>query len=450
MISWPPPDASPALVETYRRFLLTQTNEHNAKLGEIDRELAQKEAEAETITATMAKLEAIIPPLQERTNMRKNLFDRDLGSKIAYLNELQDLIGQQNELLVQKSRRHEVEVAVSVLKETRAKTDAEYQRALSDDLAKAEQKAAGLSQDAIKAERKAGLQFLTASVDGVVQQLAVHTVGGVVTPAQALAVVVPLDANLEIEAMVSNRDIGFISPGQEAEIKVDTFNFTRYGLLHGHVLSVSRDAVSGEKNAENSRDKEFDAKHAGRDEETGPAYAARVALDRTQMQVEGRTAQLEPGMSVTVEIKTGSRRIISYLLSPLLRYKQEVLREDEATGPHRVAASEPPSRERTASRKLAGDSASHARSDPFATSRVEPAASPFTPETTDTLNQRPQGRDRDERKLAEPGNSTDALMKPKPSEAAPMSMPLTPASQPAAPAMPRVPVRLRRAFGNRQ
>ena len=227
----PPPDASPPLVETYRRFLLTQTSEHNAKLAEIDRELAQKEAEGETISATMAKLQAIIPPLQERTNMRKNLFDRDLGSKIAYLNELQDLIGQQNELLVQKSRRHEIDAAVSVLKETRAKTEAEYQRALFDDLAKAEQKVAGLSQDAIKAERKAGLQLLTAPVDGVVQQLAVHTVGGVVTPAQALAVVVPLDANLEIEAMVSNRDIGFVSPGQEAEIKVDTFNFTRYGLL---------------------------------------------------------------------------------------------------------------------------------------------------------------------------------------------------------------------------
>ena len=74
------------------------------------------------------------------------------------------------------------------------------------------------------------------------QQLAVHTVGGVVTPAQALLVIVPSDSQLEIEAMVSNRDIGFVHPGQEAEIKVDTFNFTRYGLLHGKVLSVSQDA----------------------------------------------------------------------------------------------------------------------------------------------------------------------------------------------------------------
>ena len=324
----PPPDAPQASVETYRRFLLTQTSEHNAKLAEIDRELAQKEAEGETISATLGKLQAIIPPLQERTNMRKNLFDRDLGSKIAYLNELQDLIGQQNELLVQKSRRHEIDAAVSVLKETRAKTEAEYRRALFDDLAKAEQKAAGLSQDVIKAERRAGLQVLTAPVDGIVQQLAVHTVGGVVTPAQALAVVVPLDGDLEIEAMVSNRDIGFVSPGQEAEIKVDTFNFTRYGLLHGRVLSVSRDAVSSDKNGENARDPKAATENSSDDaKRSEPAYTARVALDRTQMQVDGRTAQLAPGMSVTVEIKTGSRRIIGYLLSPLLRYQQEVMRE---------------------------------------------------------------------------------------------------------------------------
>lgn len=115
-----------------------------------------------------------------------------------------------------------------------------------DALAKAEQKAGALAQDNIKAERRTRLQRLTAPVDGVVQQLAVHTVGGVVTPAQALAVVVPSEARLEIEASVSNRDIGFIRAGQQAEVKVDTFKFTRYGLLRGEVINVSSDAVARE------------------------------------------------------------------------------------------------------------------------------------------------------------------------------------------------------------
>src|SRR5262245_18327863 len=114
---------------------------------------------------------------------------------------------------------------------------------VSDELAKVEHKANGPTHDLIKAEQKTALQQLAAPVDGVVQQLAIHTIGGVVTPAQSLLVVVPSDSRLEIEAMVSNRDIGFVQPGQDTEIKIDTFNFTRYGLLHGQVLSVSQDAI---------------------------------------------------------------------------------------------------------------------------------------------------------------------------------------------------------------
>ena len=153
--------------------------------------------------------------------------DKQLGSKIIYLEVLQLLVEQRGELSVQKSHLHEVDAAVAAIREARRQAVAEYRHKLSDELAKAEQKANGLTQDLIKAEQRTRLQLLTAPVDGVVQQLAIHTVGGVVTPAQALVAVVPGDSRLEIDAMVSNRDIGFVHPGQAAEIKVDTFNFTR-------------------------------------------------------------------------------------------------------------------------------------------------------------------------------------------------------------------------------
>jgi hemolysin D len=130
--------------------------------------------------------------------------------------------------------------------------------------------------------------------------------------------------------MVPNRDIGFVHPGESAEIKVDTFNFTRYGLLHGEVLSVSQDAITRDR----PQDKSDAAAQATSDSDTSSepkgqelVYAARVSLDRTQMQIDGRLVKLAPGMAVTVEIKTGSRRVIDYLLSPLLRYKQASLRE---------------------------------------------------------------------------------------------------------------------------
>jgi hemolysin D len=163
---------------------------------------------------------------------------------------------------------------------------------------------------------------------GVVQQLSVHTIGGVVTPAQPLLVVVPFVTHLEIEAMMSNRDIGFVHEGQKAEIKVDTFNFTRYGLLHGEVINVSQDAIARGMQQDKSGDK-VQGTEVSSSEPKGQelSYAARVSLDRTQMQVEEKLVNLSPGMAATVEIKTGSRRIISYLLSPLLRYKQEMLRE---------------------------------------------------------------------------------------------------------------------------
>jgi hemolysin D len=324
-----PPTAAPReLIEMHRNYLLSQTAEQNSKLAEIDRQIAQKEVERETIAAGVAGLQAAIPIVQERVDVRKYLYSKELGSKITYLTDLQDLVGKQHDLEVQKSKYREAEGTVATLRETRAKTVTTYRRSLFEELAKAEQKAAALAQDVIKAGERTKLQLLTAPVDGAVQQLAVHTIGGIVTPAQALAVVVPLDSHLEIEAMVSNRDIGFVYAGQAAEIKLDTFNFTRYGLLHGEVLSVSQDAISRDK----PQDRANDAPRGTDPSSSEPKgqelqYAARVSLDRTQMPIEDKVVNLSPGMAVTVEIKTGSRRIISYLLSPLLRYKQEVLRE---------------------------------------------------------------------------------------------------------------------------
>jgi hemolysin D len=183
-----------------------------------------------------------------------------------------------------------------------------------------------LAEDLIRAQQRTKLQLLSAPVDGMVQQLAVHTVGGVVTPAQTLLVIAPTDSRLEIEAMVSNRDIGFVHAGQEVEIKVDTFSFTRYGVIRGEVLSVSQDAIVRDRPQDKSSDPV-----AQRDssEPSGQelVFAARVSLDKSQIQVEDGFVNLSPGMAVTVEMKTGARRIISYLLSPLLNYRQSSLRE---------------------------------------------------------------------------------------------------------------------------
>src|SRR5215470_193002 len=117
----PPDDAPPDLIQMHRRFLVSQTVEQNAKLAAIDRQVAQKEAERATIKASIEKLKAIIPPLQERVDIRKYLFNKELGSKLIYLTELQDLVGQRQEILVQQSRYSEADAAIAALVETRSK-----------------------------------------------------------------------------------------------------------------------------------------------------------------------------------------------------------------------------------------------------------------------------------------------------------------------------------------
>ena len=322
----PPQGASSELVETERELLRNQVSEHRAKLAVLQRQQAGKEAERAAIASTMAKLEAVIPIIQERAEIRETLYHHTTGSKWNYLEILQSLTEQKKELEVQKNRLTQAEQALAEIIAKREEASAEFGRTLSKELTEAQRKTSEFAEGLIKAEERVRLQVLTTPIDGVVQQLSVHTIGGVVTAAQTLLVLVPQESQLEIEAMVSNRDIGFVRAGQPAKVKIDTFNYTRYGLLQGTVLSVSGDAITRDKQQPNGKPPDADGSTS---EPKGQElnYAARVSLDRTQMQVEDKLVNLSPGMAVTVDIRTGSRRIISYLLSPLLKYRQESLRE---------------------------------------------------------------------------------------------------------------------------
>jgi hemolysin D len=164
---------------------------------------------------------------------------------------------------------------------------------------------------------------LRSPIDGVVDQLAVHTLHGVVTPAEHLMIVVPDSRNLMVEAHLANRDVGFVHTGQAVKVKVETFSFTRYGLLEGRVVGVSRDVIS-----EDERQSSGDPMAAQGGARIGsPTYVARIALAKTSMMIDGRREQLQPGMTITAEIRTGNRTIIDYLLSPLARRSQESLHE---------------------------------------------------------------------------------------------------------------------------
>jgi hemolysin D len=325
----PPEGATDIQIKLQKSMLTNLVDEIRAKLGDLDQQIAQNAGNRDAVASTITKLTESIPYLEKRAQARKSLVDKGYGSKLDYLTTQQDLIEHQQELQVQKGRLAEAEGAIASHKQQRRQAEDEYRHANLKDLAEAEQKSTSLHEQLLQAAQKYRLQTLTAPVDGTVQQLAVHTEGGVVTPAQVLMSIVPADSHLEIEAMVSNKDIGFVHAGEDAEIKIDTFNFTRYGLLHGKVQSVSQDAIVREKLQDKSADKQRAGDETDSSEPAGQelVYSARVSLDKAQMQIDDRLVNLGPGMAITVEIKTGSRHIIEYLLSPLMRHKQQALRE---------------------------------------------------------------------------------------------------------------------------
>jgi len=176
-----------------------------------------------------------------------------------------------------------------------------------DALTEGDRAAAASHQDAIRSAAHSRLLKLTAPVEGTVQQLTIHTVGGVVPAAQPLMQIVPKENRVEVEAFIENKDVGFVQEGQSAAVKIDAFDYTKYGTISGKVVHVSRDAIQ--------------------DEKQGLIYSTKVALDKSSILVNGREMPLSAGMSVRVEIKTGDRRIIEYVLSPLIQHKRESLNE---------------------------------------------------------------------------------------------------------------------------
>ncbi|HET9717347.1 MAG TPA: HlyD family type I secretion periplasmic adaptor subunit [Pseudolabrys sp.] len=324
-----PPEASMYQVARTRAAMVAQLDQQAAKLASLDQQIMQKRAEAEEVATVIAKLNASLPLVEETAGIREKVMRMEFGNRVAYLDAQLKLIETRHELTAQQRRAAEVAAAIKALEWEQQRAKAEYAQGIVTDLADAEQKAGQLAEDMRKADKRIKDQTLRAPIDGTVQQLVIHTVGGVVTPAQALMVIVPEEDGVEIEATVPNRDIGFVHEGDEAEIKVDTFNFTKYGLLHGKVLSISRDAVIRDKSNRLAVGDKQGAQSDASSEPPGQElnYVARVSLDRTRMQIEDKNINLEPGMAVTVEIKTGRRRIIEYVLSPILRYRQESLRE---------------------------------------------------------------------------------------------------------------------------
>lgn len=300
--TWPAQEAAAA-----RTQLAAEWNDVAAKMEKQASEVARRQAEVSTARELIAKLESTLPLAREREKDVARLVAEGFMANHAGQDRTRERIELERDLATQRARLGEAQAGLRESEAARAAYLAETRRVLREREAQADLKRGQLAQERAKATMREQLTVLRAPVSGTVQQLAVHTSGGVVTEAQTLMVIVPREAEVTAEVTVENKDVGFVAAGQVAEVKLETFPFTRYGTIPATVTRMAADAVA--------------------DEKRGAFFPATLTLAKKTIDIDGKAVRLAPGMNVTAEIKTGRRKVIDYLLAPVRQMRDESLRE---------------------------------------------------------------------------------------------------------------------------
>lgn len=289
------------------QLLENERAEYERRLEAAALAVRQRRAAIAVTHANLDRLEVVVDIQTRRAEAFRALLDRQFIATLQFLEVEERRVEKVQELAMERRRLEQEEAALAEAEAHQGVVEAEFRRARLAELVEWEARAAALEQEVVKATRRRAVQQVAAPADGVVQHLAVHTEGAVVAAGEQVLAIVPTTGGIEIEASIDNKDVGFVRVGQPAEIKVDTYPFTRYGTVPGTVVALSPDATAREG--------------------IGLVYAARIQLLRDVLDVDGLPMPLSAGMAVGAEIHLGRRRVIEFFLSPLLKRSWEALRE---------------------------------------------------------------------------------------------------------------------------
>jgi hemolysin D len=312
-----------AITATQDDFVRTSIAEYESELASLIQQRAERAAELAGSQAEISKLHQTLPLIEQQLEARKELTDKGYFSKIRLLEYEQQKVEHIQNITIQQANASKARAAMANIDAQLRRTKATFGKNAAAQLSEAQEKT-GLSREEVtKSARRQEYQQLRSPVSGTVQQLAISTVGGVVQPAQALMIIVPDAAAVVVEANIMNKDIGFIREGQAVRVKLEAFNFTDYGIIPGVVESISRDAIDmSQPGQQQQRDEQGRAQP-----QQGLVYAARIRLKQRTIRVRGRDQIIGPGLAAQAEIKTGERRIIDFLLSPIAKTMDEAGRE---------------------------------------------------------------------------------------------------------------------------
>ena len=296
----------------------------------IDAQARQKEAEAERLGAMIIAETALITTLRERVAMRSELAKKGATARSSVIDALESLQYQETTLATQKGQLSEAKAAIGVLKEEREKSFDAFAADNNQKLAEAERLLDEAQQRLAKARARLSHTTITSPIDGSVLGLSITTIGQVVGASEEMMRIVPVGTGLEIECYVQNKDSGFVKPGQTAVVKIESFPFTRYGTIDGTVQRIAHDAIPepDAQTAEANPAKATKSSYFGGAQRTqNLVFPVTLQPDRTTINIDGTNIALTPGMAVSVEIKTGSRRILEYIFSPLVETSSRAMKE---------------------------------------------------------------------------------------------------------------------------
>jgi hemolysin D len=328
-IAWPA-DIAPSRREREERVLAADLGQLEATLASFAAQRKQKSAECDMLLETIATQKKLVATLSERVDMRTRLVEAQAGAKAAVIDATETLQYQQTQLA---AREQELAALTAGLEVIDRDSEKAVETFLSDDaqkLSEAERRVEEARERVAKAEAAIDHLTLRAPIAGRVQSSVIANVGQVVASGQEVMRIVPRDSKLEIEAYVLNRDIGFVSVGQEAVVKIESFPFTRYGSIAAHVTRIARDAIPAPDASVIEGDParaSNAAGYAGAERTQNLVFAVELEPDASTMTIDGVERPITSGMAATVEIKTGSRRLLEYLFSPLVEVTSRAAHE---------------------------------------------------------------------------------------------------------------------------
>lgn len=272
--------------------------------------IEQRIAKLQATQASYEKYAEVLAIAREKEARLQALSEQNAISQFQLLEQQRETIEYAKNAQAELDSINSIRAEIAEAQQNLANVDAAYHKDIMTALVEAKKEYYTVSESIKKADEDSRMATIYAPISGRIYNLDIHTLGGIVTDAQPLMQIVPEDVKLEFEVYADNKDIGFIKVGQEAEVKVETFNFQKFGMYKAEVQEISADAVN---------DPSDQQKH----------MRYKLLLDPTSndINVYGQPAKLEVGMNVSAEIKIKEKRIIDFFLDPFRRYTSEALRE---------------------------------------------------------------------------------------------------------------------------